>query len=234
MPCAKPGLREVTTPYVMFFDSDDRFAPGHMRRILATLSTTGTNASQLYVWDVNIPGGTHNATPAVPSLRHHLFHCSLSTQRYCCATALIRSIGGWNEDLPVWNDFELGVRLLLASPSVHKIEGEPLVDIIPVADSITGTRLSHRAAERALALDAIEDALTAAGKRELIRYVNVRRMILSALCRCDGVNTDVGRQLRSRATHSAAGIYELFALNTVYFVQRIFGRFGSPVGELIL
>lgn len=226
------GLREVSTPYVMFFDSDDLFTPGHMRRIIAAIDSH--EGVELLTWDVAMADGQRvPPTPQLPSLRHHLFHASMATQRWCAATELVRRVGGWNESLPVWNDFELGVRLLCAAPKALKIEGAPQVTIIPHPDSITGVRLSDRGAERSTALDAIAATLRNNGAARLTAIVNARRMILAARCRRDG-KTTVARRLRAAALADASGAYEKMCLHAVYAIDRLFGRGGSPLAELIL
>lgn len=226
------GLSYVTTPYVMFFDSDDLFTPRHILRILDAIKRHG--GCQLLTWDVcradrlRVP-----PTPTEPSLRHHLLHASMATQRWCAQTELVRSAGGWNEQLPVWNDFELGVRLLTAKPTSVKIDGTPEVTIVPLADSITGVRLSDRGAERAMALDIIADDLRRADSAGLLPYVNARRMILAAHCAADD-KSDIARSLRQIAVAESNSVGERILLRSVYFTERLFGRGGSPLAEHIL
>ncbi len=57
----------------------------------------------------------------------------------------LASTDGWNIDLPGWNDWELGLRLLLAAPHVAYMGGKSRVTINHNgADSITGTEFHSR------------------------------------------------------------------------------------------
>ena len=63
------------------------------------------------------------------------------------AHRLSDDVGGWNEDLFVWNDFELGARLLLASDRIFHLPGKPSVIVHQQADSITGVSFSSKAGQ---------------------------------------------------------------------------------------
>ena len=70
------GLREVESEYVMFFD-----------RILDPDGWLTVKSPRFHdEWML------------------HLMHGTLATQRWVGRTSLLRTIGGWDESLPVWND----------------------------------------------------------------------------------------------------------------------------------
>lgn len=243
------GLAAVVTPYVMFFDSDDLFAPGHVGRILARLEASVT-PPQILRWDVAArrpdESGDDSATvvrthplsptPAHLTLKKQIFHSSLATQRYCVETALIRRVGGWNEKLPVWNDLELGVRLLLADPSDAVIPGPPMVEVIPRAESITGVRWADRWRERADSLDAIDRAIRDAYPRDensasrLAFAVDARRVMLAARIHAEG-EPEAAASLRAEAA-SRHRTPRRMLLRLIYAVQRHLGKGGAAIASV--
>ncbi|MCM1111306.1 MAG: glycosyltransferase family 2 protein [Clostridium sp.] len=230
------GLAEVVTPWVMFFDSDDIFTPAHIRRINRGIRRYGREADIL-TWDCAIADSRRfPRTPRVATLKHHLFHASLATQRWCASTGFVRRAGGWNESLPAWNDYELGVRMLLLSPGVVKLEGTPEVTYIPHDNSITGTHPGLRIREKSLALDLIEHEILRAGLQRMLPYVRARRMLLAAnaLRSGDSSAPEVAAELRLRAMAEASGTWERTLLRLIYGVHLRFGAGGSPIGEFLL
>lgn len=227
------ALELTTTPYVMFFDSDDLFEAGHVERIVGRIEANTGPAPDLYVWRVSTSQGAArhelSTTPASPSLKHHIYHASLATQRYCVATSFIRGVGRWNEALPVWNDYELGVRLLLNNPLVEFIDGRPMVTIVPQRDSITGVRYRDREVERMAALDEIERQLKLAGRQSMVKHVEARRVLLAAQLRREGSNATASRLLHGVLSRSSFGKCLLFTL--AYALHALFGRGGSPLVE---
>lgn len=190
------GLQEVTTPYTMFFDSDDLMAPDHCQRAVEGFEKNPD--AEIVGWDVVY------AFPHKRMLRHfsdknchwcNIQFGSMATQRYAARTELFRKVGGWNPDCLGWDDTELGSRLLLATDKVVKLHGAPTVEVVHTADSITGTSFTSGTGKWETALDMIErnyashlgnpssisaqsSSATKALPR-LIRMLNLRRSILA-------------------------------------------------------
>lgn len=223
------GLAAVTTPFVMFFDSDDLFRPSLIGLIISEI---GRGGCDILRWEVAIESGSLSPTPRRLTLLHHLYHASLATQRYCVATALMRRVGAWNESLPVWNDLEAGVRLLLAAPCVRLIGDGPQVTVIPQSESITGVSFAPRWRERAKSLDAIERSLREAGRADMAAHVEARRMILAATIAREGC-ADGAAELRS-AVEARNGGFRRLVLKAVYGVQRLAGRGGTLIARTLL
>lgn len=95
-------------------------------------------------------------------------------------TSLVRSAGAWDESLNVWNDFEFGSRLLLATQRVRDIGGAPTVVTYQQEESITGTSFSAKAGQWERSLDSMEAGFIAAGREDLVKWLDCRRMILAA------------------------------------------------------
>lgn len=221
------GLRSVDTPFVMFFDSDDLFDSTLPARIAQCAADHP--GADLIGWEVAYTDGS----PLPPTSRcmlrgHHLMHGSLSTQRYAVRTSLVRRIGGWDETLPVWNDLELGMRLLLASPAMVMLSGAPPVRILRHDASITGRRFSDRPGERERSLDAIWQDCLDAGRPDLLPLVDARRLILAAIYRSEGSGS-AALALRRRVVRQPRPLRQRLALALVWRVQCLLGRGGSAV-----
>lgn len=182
------GLYEVDTPYVMFFDSDDVMTPDHCRRVCDALEAHGF--PELMYWPLTYVGlDGRRWVPAFSSrdpLVNHIFHTLLSTPRMVVHSGLIRRAGAWNEDLTGWEDYELGVRLLLAAGHVVAMPQADGVIAYAQADSVTGTCFSPTPQRWEAALDSCEAALRRAGCERECFYIETRRMILSGMYRREG------------------------------------------------
>lgn len=177
------GLAEVTTPYVMFFDSDDIMLPDHVRSFVqAFRDNPSLDAVGKDVLTLQLDGSKAIKTFKT-SLYQHIFHASFATQRYAAKTELLRLVGGWNENMRGWDDYELGVRLLTAKPlNIKRLKDKPTVHVILQAASITGTDYSSRPHEWELALDTCQSTLEkVALPRRYVRYIELRRAILAGL-----------------------------------------------------
>lgn len=200
------GLAAVETEWVYFFDSDDVYSapvaffqwpdvtsydaldviclPTQMERISATNSQDNESKSQ----------DTPSTTRLIPrdfrptaSPADQILISMLATQTMLLRTAFLRRIGGWNETLPVWNDWELGLRVLLNAPRLQwVVTSAPYHRIRLHAASLTGSRFSERATERFLALSAAESLINASSNgvpsspdpEKLLRALDLRRGIL--------------------------------------------------------
>lgn len=178
------GFREVTTPLVMFFDSDDTMLPGHAARAVAAFEAD----PQLDIagWDVELryPDGRRLTLPFADRdmLFRNLHNGIMATQRYAMRSSLLRRAGGWDASLAGWNDMELGMRLLSLRPRVKRLEGAPTVVVNHSAESITGSGFSHSPARWEAALSRCDATLGPEG----LRAVNLRRAILAGLYRREG------------------------------------------------
>ncbi len=181
------GLAEVTTPYVMFFDSDDVMLPCHAESFVdafrqdRTLDIVGRNIT------ISFLNGAKSTKKFRGTLYHHIFHSSFSTQKYAIRTELVRSIGAWNTRLLGWNDYELGLRILTtASPRVKALKGVSVITY-QQKDSITGTDFSSKHSVWESALDECENLIRNASLPiRYIRYINLRRVILAGHYRKEG------------------------------------------------
>lgn len=109
------GLSLVRTTWVYFFDSDDEFEDiPHDWDSSAQLVAFPTR--QKVESKVTIRAYKPVADPAV-----QILNGMLNTISMIFRTAWLKEIGGWNTACPVWDDWELGTRALIAEPRLQWI-----------------------------------------------------------------------------------------------------------------
>jgi glycosyltransferase involved in cell wall biosynthesis len=175
------GLAEVTTDYVMFFDSDDAMPPLQVEEVIAGL--TANNLPDLLTFDAEMHNLNGTVTPKRRRrgnlMRNHIVHSELATQRYAVRTDFIRAIGAWDESTRQWDDLELGVRLLANSPRVAHVKLSSPVVIYSQEESQTGTGFTSCAGRWEQVLDLCENTLRSHGLNSAARYIKYRRAILA-------------------------------------------------------
>lgn len=176
------GLAEVETEFVDFFDSDDVMLPNHIKDFAGAMSKhpEGDVFGRNIVTRMLDGTDRVNYFTAKNPMFHHLFRSSLSTGRIMVRTELVCRVGGWDESLTGWDDYELGVRLLLATKNVVAVPGRPSVVAYQQAESLTGTDYSSHPERWEGALERVRAVCMAAGRDDLLRWVDVRCMILAA------------------------------------------------------
>lgn len=136
------GLALAQGEWVSFFDSDDIMSPGFIADAMAAASVSGPQC-QIVVGAtrvVNSIGGRPRKRVSLHSLNvaEQILTGGLSTQSFVAQTDFIRTIGGWDETLPRWNDWELGIRILLARPQAAWLRRRAYHRLLAHADSISG------------------------------------------------------------------------------------------------
>ena len=138
------GLSLCQTPFVYFFDSDDLFDQNFVRTVSPLLHAVDADLLALTSrMEVNGRSRIRTFRPvADPAAQIVISH--LNTVSMLFRTAFLRSIGGWNERLTTWDDWELGVRALLAAKQVQWFTQRPFHLARVHADSQTGPGFSSR------------------------------------------------------------------------------------------
>lgn len=212
------GLKEVETDFVMFFDSDDVMLPDHVKDF--TDAILANSDVDIFGRDVIYEGldgkRCRRYFSAADPLFNHLFRATLSTLRYVVRKSLLEAAGGWGENFPGWDDYELGVRLLLQNPRLLQLKGEPSVLVHMTEVSITGTDFSSSPKKWEDTLNAVEKSLRDAGRSDMIKWIEARRMILAA-------------QYKREATGSSDSDYRHNALRqSKRLKEEVTGRVKSP------
>lgn len=182
------GVDAVTTPWILHFDSDDTMRPKHIERVVEGIK--GNPNADIVGWDVL----THRCDGSTKIERfhpkaamvNHLFHSSLSSLRYAVRTDLLNHVGGWETDMRGWDDYVLGVKLLLRNPVVAKLGDEITVDVYTQDISVSGTSFSEKSGEWEAALDRCQQVILQSGKLEYLRWITARRAILAGHYTAEG------------------------------------------------
>lgn len=147
------GLRTVTSGYVAFFDSDDEMSPDFLAAMLSALRHSAGARWVLARTRMIFPDGTAQVRHGEPhpTVVRHLLSAQVSTQSFVAEAALLHEVGGWDETLTCWQDYELGFRLLRHAPQPAWCE-QVFHRIYRTADSITGHSLSANVSGIAAAL----------------------------------------------------------------------------------
>lgn len=189
------GLARVDTPWVMFFDSDDTMRPDHCRRAM----TAAEEGIDIVGWDValHLPGSERRCRFLRKRMHFdNIFHGGMATLRWCVRTDFIRKAGGWNQAALVWDDIELGTRMLAASPALRRIGGEPTVDVYHSSVSISTEPWLSRLRRIDTVLDLIETSLPA-DKRH---FADFKRLLAAG----EAVRTGGGDPAVRRAARAMA------------------------------
>ncbi len=198
------GLDKTETEYVMFFDSDDMMHADMAMTAFETLKT----GPDIAAWPVNYNflDGVRRQTPGPDGdpLDSHLIHATLRTVGYAVRTEVLRQAGGWNNNLKVWDDWELGVRLLTLTDRVAWI-GRPMAEIYSQAESLTGLDFISKAGAWEEALDRIENVLHNSSLPRRGHYLNLvdyRRAVLAAYYSREG-NKELAEKLLEKTLHDS-------------------------------
>lgn len=193
------GLQEATGEWVSFFDSDDEMSPTFLQDVAKSIDENPE--CDIVAAATNIveetKGDDNNASHTVCRRRVFLYSSNvnvqiltgeLSTQSFVARTQFVRDIGGWDETLMRWNDWELGIRILLAKPHIAWIKGQSYHRIYAHAQSITGNSFaaSLRFLNEAL-LKAKHDLATHHASANLFA-LQCRARILEGLLEREGVH----------------------------------------------
>lgn len=196
------GLAAVTTDRVMFFDSDDIMAPDHLARIMETVRKHPD--ADIVGWDVAYESPHRRSVErfhASGTAFGSLFRGDMATQRWCARTGLVRAAGGWNTGISLWDDIELGLRMLAAQPRIVKIDGSPTVTVRYTPDSITGSHDEAYVRKLMRSADVIAADLGAGGRL----WLGCVLMRESALCRLSGTGPRIVGPLEQKALSLASG-----------------------------
>lgn len=223
------GLAEVMTEYVMYFDSDDEMRSNHIARISDHLRRFPQ--TDLLRWNISMidSDGWLSTTDKRfhDEMQLHLMHGTLATQRFAVRTSIAKSVGGWNEQLKIYLDLEIGVRLIATGCKISKLNGEPTVVVHHSEECISGNSYSSRTKEIAETLDAIEKILREGERADDMPILNAKRAIVAGHLKREKNHEESSRFLQ-KSLESASRKEQLYQ-KMVFRTVRIFGKGGCFV-----
>ncbi|MDE6409003.1 MAG: glycosyltransferase [Muribaculaceae bacterium] len=224
------GLLEVDTDYMLFFDSDDVMLP----ELAITVMEAFDRDKKLDVvyWRTAYINSKEEVIPKrfarFDLIRRHIYNAVLSTQAYALRTSFIKRIGAWDSSLLRWNDWELGLRILLNEPNMKGIF-RVLVHIYPQKISITGSDFHSKAGEWEKSIEACEkDADMAPNplRRRILNMLLYRKVNLAAIYSREGDRKSGEKLLAEALSDPSLSSWRRRLLRFIYFYTLKGGRAG--------
>ena len=217
------GLQDADGKYTFFFDSDDEMSSDYLVKVVAfaekNMLETVLSVSEMVTADGTLIPRRYGYS-LKPS--RQILTGMLSTQSMFFRTDFIRRIGGWDERLLRWNDWELGVRVLLAHPCAGWYREKAFHRIYLHPESITGAGFSQSYEPIMKAFQAVENDLqtaTPAQQRLCRRSLAFRKAIMAALFYREG-HTEYAKECWGSIV---PGQYRFFSA-LLYIYTRLGGR----------
>ena len=178
------GLMAAKSEWIMFFDSDDLMTPDYVEQYDKAMNADPD--ADIFAIRLQLDDGKRIRQLAfVPHdiFANHIIHSMLSTQRYIARRKHFIEAGCWNRNTPTWDDWELGIRMLLSRPKIHYISDKARVTAVFQNESITGENFHSKHGTWEHAIDIAESDIAnsdIAEKDRLIYLLNYRRVVLAA------------------------------------------------------
>jgi hypothetical protein len=100
-------------------------------------------------------------------------------------TDFLRRVGGWNEELNIWQDWELGIRALMHHPRIQWTH-QPYHEICIHPNSITGSSYASRCKEIHRTLEVVAGEIEG---NSLRRSLALRYYIVNGILRRQGAHS---------------------------------------------
>ena len=219
------GLENADGEFLIFFDSDDRMLPNLIEKVnTSLLSNPGVD---IVCWKCRIKllDGSYRVPPFMPEnpLEGHLIHTLFRPQGYIVRKTFLNEAKGWTKFVEVWNDFELGLRLIINKPKIIAID-EILAEIYSQEDSITGKDFSSKQGKWELTLNEMEEENERNDhpqKNKIRKILNYRKSILAALYFLEG-NSKAACNLMNETLKDKSPVDKLLLKFSYHYTRRGF------------
>ncbi len=139
------GAKVAKGDWLYFFDSDDEMSPDYLADVSEAIRHNDCDVvgnTTLMLFDdgrTKVRKSYFNS-----SVSDHILTGMLSTVSFALKKSLLERIGGWNEQLRIWDDWELGIRVLAQHPRIVWLKEKAYHRIyIHAGETITGERFSQ-------------------------------------------------------------------------------------------
>lgn len=196
------GLKAAKGEWIYFFDSDDEISPEFITdaknfiRNHEGLDLIGIRTN-VFAYGEETPRTCTFTTSAEDQILCAL----LATQSMLFKRSFLEKIGGWNEELPKWNDWELGLRALLGKPRMKWIKNRTYHRIYVHEDSITGKDFSSTFKDISPTLTETARLVANTRQNRLQRAWAYRTAILAGHIAHEG-NKQLGKHVLTMAYHT--------------------------------
>ena len=201
------GLKLARGEWAYFFDSDDELSAeffGDMLSLLPTLS--GYDMLAFGTSQVTANGQLRKRQMLfTDSVTAQLLSGHLATQNMLFRTSFLRSLGGWDDSLAKWQDWELATRALLASPRILWLRERVYHRIYVHPDSITGGSFTSTLARSQTALRAVRPQLANRPSDERLAFA-AREAILSGHLLREGARDDSRSMMQQAMGDAPCGL----------------------------
>lgn len=232
------GLQAVDTRLMMFFDSDDIMAPGHVESVMRRFHAGDEPDLVCFRVRMHPIDGEDRITkrPGRDMMVTHICHSLMRTQGYACETALARRAGGWDEETRCWDDLEFGSRVLMEARKRAFIS-DVNVEVYAQIDSITGTEFTSRKGQWEKVLDKMEVNFRKSRhkhKEKWIRTLAYKRAILAASYSKEKSREAAHETLQKALSNPLLSPLQRLYLKLSYSYASIGGRGSAILANLIL
>lgn len=212
------GLKLATGKYVSFYDSDDEMLPNRISDIMSAFKEYHSDVVAFSSLMQNEKGEyCSKCIYCETSVVNQILTGSLATQCFVARTELIRKIGGWNETLFRWQDWELGVRIMLSSPHICWLKNNSF-DIIHVhSQSITGKDFSSSYYSLLDSIHSVRRLIENsenADKLSMLEALYFRQIQLCAILKYEG-RIDLSNHCQADLQNSFCTGYKKFIFNVL-------------------
>ncbi len=206
------GLAAVESEYVTFFDSDDELFPEMIQTIYQAIKSKKADIIAYTYTFCEVDKKEYVRIRCFSNQpRMQIIRGMLATQNFTVKRDVIRAIGGWNESLSRWQDWEIGVRLLLHTSRVYWIKKPPLCRANLHEDTITGKNFSDSHEQLFRAVEVVWNTVLLSersDRKKLLRAAYFRFLLLAGNYSLEG-NKDLGKKSYSHLFKSARKDFRL-------------------------
>lgn len=229
------GLKAATGTFCYFFDSDDVLSPDFLPLAVGEMERSGSDVAGCFttmVW----PDGRQKERRYVklPTVSAQILSAQLSTQSVFWQTEYLRRLGGWNERLPLWNDWELGVRLMLSRPKMSWIGDRSFHLVLQHDESLTGKNLASSAENIVKALQTVKALLKNQDedRKHLLTALKLRCAIVAGQVENQG-RTEASRRILNVMNDEPLPHWTAFAAAVLYYYARYGGHGAWHIAQVL-